>query len=107
MTMSSLISGFVKPGFEAVRDAFSENFERTTCCIYHRGEKVVDLWGGIRNAATGEPWEEGAMVIVSRPGGCNRARTIGRKESRRAGAAAPGRGNDVRIGMSCPVTNRM
>jgi CubicO group peptidase (beta-lactamase class C family) len=25
---------------------------------------VVDLWGGIRNEATGEPWEEDTMVIV-------------------------------------------
>ena len=69
MTESSAISGFVKPGFEAVREAFVENFERrnelgAACCIYHRGEKVVDLWGGIRNEATGEPWKEDTMVIV-------------------------------------------
>jgi CubicO group peptidase (beta-lactamase class C family) len=63
------ISGFVKPGFEAVREAFVENFERrkelgAACCVYHRGERVVDLWGGIRNKATGEPWEEDTMVLV-------------------------------------------
>lgn len=34
------------------------------CCIYHQGEKVVDLWGGVRNAATGEAWEEDTMVLV-------------------------------------------
>ena len=28
------------------------------------GEKVVDLWGGIRNKQTGEPWERDTMVIV-------------------------------------------
>src|SRR5205814_1400849 len=28
------------------------------------GEEVVDLWGGIRNKATGEPWEEETMVLV-------------------------------------------
>jgi CubicO group peptidase (beta-lactamase class C family) len=32
--------------------------------VYRHGEKVVDLWGGIRNKATGEPWEEDTMVIV-------------------------------------------
>jgi len=69
MTKSIAISGFVKPGFEAVREAFVENFERrhelgAACCIYHRGEKVVDLWGGVRNESTGEPWEEDTMVIV-------------------------------------------
>jgi CubicO group peptidase (beta-lactamase class C family) len=52
-----------------VREAFVENFERrndlgAACCIYHRGEKVVDLWGGVRNEATGEPWEEDTMVVV-------------------------------------------
>ncbi len=64
------ISGFVKPGFEAVREAFVENFTRrnelgAACCIYQHGEKVVDLWGGIRNKATGEPWEEDTMVFVA------------------------------------------
>jgi CubicO group peptidase (beta-lactamase class C family) len=68
-TKSSAISGFVKPGFEAVRKAFVENFEHrnelgAACCIYHHGGKVVDLWGGIRNEVTGEHWEEDTMVIV-------------------------------------------
>ncbi len=63
------ISGYVKPGFEAVREAFAENFARRNelggaCCIYYRDEKVVDLWGGIRNRRTSEPWEEDTMVIV-------------------------------------------
>jgi hypothetical protein len=44
MTKKSAISGFVKPGFETVQEAFAENFERrnelgAACCIYHRGEK--------------------------------------------------------------------
>jgi hypothetical protein len=63
------ISGFVKPGFEAVQEAFVENFQHrheigAACCIYYRGEKVVDIWGGVRNKTTGEPWEEDTMVIV-------------------------------------------
>lgn len=54
------IHGFVSPGFEAVREAFVENFVRrrevgAACCVYHQGEKVVDLWGGVRNKTTGEP----------------------------------------------------
>jgi CubicO group peptidase (beta-lactamase class C family) len=52
-----------------VREGFLENFSRrnelgAACCVYRHGEKVVDLWGGIRNKATGEPWEEDTMVIV-------------------------------------------
>lgn len=63
------IHGFVSSGYEAVRDAFTENFERrrevgAACCVYHKGEKVVDLWGGVRNKATGEPWEEDTMALV-------------------------------------------
>jgi CubicO group peptidase (beta-lactamase class C family) len=63
------ISGHVKPEFEAVREAFVENFARrnelgAACCIYYCGEKVVDLWGGVRNRLTGEPWEEDTMVCV-------------------------------------------
>ena len=65
-----LISGITKPGFEVVREAFIENFTRrnelgAACCIYYQGEKVVDLWGGIRNKTTGEAWEEDTMVFVA------------------------------------------
>ena len=63
------IDGHVRPGFEAVRDAFAENFSRRhelggACCVYYRGEKVVDVWGGVRNKLTGEPWQADTMVIV-------------------------------------------
>ncbi|TRZ96775.1 MAG: class A beta-lactamase-related serine hydrolase [Rhodocyclaceae bacterium] len=63
------LEGHVSAGFEAVRDVFVENFSRRhelggACCVYHRGERVVDLWGGVRNEATGEPWEEDTMVLV-------------------------------------------
>ena len=67
--MSTPIAGFARRGFEAVRDTFVQNFERgeelgAACCVYHRGEKVVDLWGGTRDASTGDPWEEDTMVLV-------------------------------------------
>jgi CubicO group peptidase (beta-lactamase class C family) len=63
------IHGHVSKGFEPVREAFAENFATrnelgAACCVYRHGEKVVDLWGGIRNKTTGEPWEEDTMVIV-------------------------------------------
>ena len=31
-------------------------------CVYHRGEKVVDLWGGTRDLA-GTPWQEDTISI--------------------------------------------
>ena len=63
------IEGHVSAGFEAVRDLFADNFSRRhelggACCVYHQGEKVVDLWGGVRNKATAEPWQEDTMVLV-------------------------------------------
>jgi CubicO group peptidase (beta-lactamase class C family) len=69
MDKSLPVNGDVRRGFEAVRAAFADNFALRrelggACCAYHRGEKVVDLWGGIRNKQTGEPWERDTMVIV-------------------------------------------
>jgi len=63
------VHGYVHRGFEAVREAFAENVARRrelggACCAYVHGEKVVDLWGGVRNKETGEPWDEDTMVIV-------------------------------------------
>ena len=64
-----VVQGHVSRGFEAVHEVFADNFARRrelggACCAYHRGEKVVDLWGGVRNKLTGEPWEQDTMVIV-------------------------------------------
>jgi CubicO group peptidase (beta-lactamase class C family) len=69
VTPSSHVEGQVSRGFEAVRDAFADNFPRRrelggASCAYYHGEKVVDLWGGVRNKETGERWEENTMVVV-------------------------------------------
>ena len=63
------IQGRVSAGFESVREAFVENFTRRrelggACCAFVRGAKVVDVWGGIRNKQTCEPWEEDTMVVI-------------------------------------------
>src|SRR5690348_11292068 len=63
------VQGHVSPGFEPVREAFIENFARRlelggACCAFFQGEKVVDLWGGVRNKKSGEPWEQDTMVVV-------------------------------------------
>jgi len=63
------ISGWVAPGFEAVRRAFQANFDAgaevgAAFAAYHRGQKVVDLWGGVADATTGRPWEEDTLVLV-------------------------------------------
>ena len=63
------VQGHVSRGFEPVREAFAENFARRrelggACCAYLQDEKVVDLWGGVRNKKTGERWEQDTMVVV-------------------------------------------
>jgi CubicO group peptidase (beta-lactamase class C family) len=63
------IEGSVSGGWEPVRQAFVDNFlhrgERGgACCIYHHGEKVVDLWGGVRDRKSGAPWRADTMVVV-------------------------------------------
>lgn len=64
-----LIHGSVEPGFEAVEKEFRRNFSErgelgAACAIYHRGKKVVDLWGGYRDHETRAPWEKDTLVLV-------------------------------------------
>jgi len=64
-----VVKGEAASGFERVREVFAENFADrrelgAACCAWWRGEKVVDLWGGVRDAETAEPWERDTMVIV-------------------------------------------
>ena len=64
-----MISGSVAPGFEEVREEFTRNFADrgelgAAVAAYVRGEKVVDLWGGYRDARRQERWEEDTLVLV-------------------------------------------
>ena len=66
----SQVYGEVAPGFERVKDAFAANFENNgevgaACSVYHRGEKVVDLWGGVADQESGRPWAEDSVVMVA------------------------------------------
>src|SRR6478752_3866681 len=63
------IDGWVAPGFENVRDQFEKNFADglevgAAFAAYRGGEKVVDLWGGIADEATGRAWAEDTLVVV-------------------------------------------
>jgi len=35
------------------------------CAAYYRGEKVVDIWAGLRDKKSGARWKENTMVMVS------------------------------------------
>ena len=63
------IGGVVASGWEPVRDAFMANLdsgEETGCAVsvYHRGSKVVDLWGGSFDADRSKPYEEDTLQLV-------------------------------------------
>ena len=63
------IYGEVAPGFERVKAAFAANFEHhgevgAACSVYHRGKKVVDLWGGVADEESGRLW---ACLLYTSP----------------------------------------
>jgi CubicO group peptidase (beta-lactamase class C family) len=61
------IDGQCEPQFDAVRAAFERNFTQqnetgAACCIFHRGRKVVDLWGGQRSP--GANWQPETLALT-------------------------------------------
>ena len=60
------IDGHVHPDFTPVATAFRHQIGRTTggaaVAVYHRGELVVDLWGGRRDDE-GNPWERDSLAM--------------------------------------------
>src|SRR3954453_18756170 len=64
-----MVEGAVAHGFEPVRREFERNFAKrrelgAACAAFVGGHKVVDLWGGVRDARDGSPWEEDTLVLV-------------------------------------------
>lgn len=67
------IHGYCDEKFAAVRDAFAANFNSdddalrdvgASVAISLEGEMVVDLWGGHRDQAASQPWQEDTIVNV-------------------------------------------
>ncbi|MCH8541941.1 MAG: beta-lactamase family protein [Alcanivorax sp.] len=60
------MKGTATPAFRAVENVFREQLRRTpgggAVCVYHHGEKVVDLWGGVRDDA-GSAWAEDTLAV--------------------------------------------
>ncbi|WP_083880580.1 serine hydrolase domain-containing protein [Nocardia araoensis] len=64
-----IIEGTVAGGYEAVREAFAENFTEqgdigAAVCVYRDGRPVVDLWGGTADPDTGRPWQRDTLQLV-------------------------------------------
>ena len=70
--METRIQGYTRPDFERVRRAFAANFERddayrelgASLAVFHRGELVVDLYAGWRDAARQVPWTADTLVNI-------------------------------------------
>jgi CubicO group peptidase (beta-lactamase class C family) len=65
---ATFFGGMVAPGWEAVQDAFVGNFAGEEVgagvSVYHRGEKVVDLWGGSFDVEGTQPYDDQALQLV-------------------------------------------
>jgi len=62
------VHGTAAAGFEPVRELFERQFAAgehigAGVAVYHRGRKVVDLWGGLADEDAGTPWDEGTMAV--------------------------------------------
>ncbi|MBW2286874.1 MAG: beta-lactamase family protein [Deltaproteobacteria bacterium] len=62
-----MLKGHIHPDFWGVAQTFSSIVERANgggaaVCVYHQGERVVDLWGGFRDEA-GHPWESDTLAL--------------------------------------------
>jgi CubicO group peptidase (beta-lactamase class C family) len=62
------VQGEVAPGFEPVVDVFENNWQGievgASYAVWHRGQKVVDLWGGYCDAAGDKPWNKDTLVNI-------------------------------------------
>lgn len=63
------VHGYVKPGFEPVREAFVANFEAgmevgAAFAATVGGEPVVDIWAGHFDEARTRPWERDTIACV-------------------------------------------
>lgn len=60
------MEGFAHPDFASVEETFAGQLERTdggaAVTVFHRGEPVVDLWGGQRTPE-GDPWESDTLAM--------------------------------------------
>ncbi|MFJ4524563.1 serine hydrolase domain-containing protein [Streptomyces sp. NPDC088810] len=64
--------GWAADGFAGVAEAFEANFAAGAevgagVCVYHRGEPVVDLWGGFADEDRVDPWRPDTLGVLASP----------------------------------------
>ena len=63
------VNGMLEPGFEAVLEAFQENYRSedeigSAVSVVIDGRTVVDLWGGWRDGARQREWQKDTLVCM-------------------------------------------
>ena len=62
------LHGHVDAAFENVREVVAEQFADdkhigAAVSVFHRGRKVVDIWGGLADEDAGTPWEADTLAL--------------------------------------------
>ena len=63
------IDGYVHPRFRDVQRVFADNFQirgelGASFCVWHKGEKVVDFWGGDADIEGTRPWKPDHLTTI-------------------------------------------
>jgi len=69
LEIKGAVNGQYAPAFERVAQQFSRHFASAEevgagLCVYHRGEMVVDLWGGLADPVSRTPWSADTLSVV-------------------------------------------
>lgn len=67
--MTQTIFGTVAPGFESLRASFVSAFDGkpdmgAALCVRHRGQTVIDLWGGVADVRTRAGWQDDTLSVI-------------------------------------------
>ena len=69
MVSNATSPGIDAKGLEKVEEIFRRQLDDglhpgAAMAVYHRDKLVLDLWGGVANAETGEPVREDTMFVI-------------------------------------------
>lgn len=61
--------GWASPDFAPAADAFAKVLASgaelgAACCVYHQGEPVLDMWGGVARLSEQAPWTADTLIPV-------------------------------------------
>lgn len=69
LEINDIVTGHYAPGFEGVVRQFAKHFQTRQevgagFYVYHQGEMVVDLWGGLADPDSKTPWGADTLAVV-------------------------------------------